>query len=319
MEKFSSFERIVGKVSEHEKQKIIQKSEKVFLNQQIDDLVGKEREKTPEEVEVINLANQCTNEVRRKYGLEKFDIPAQNVHIIKKEKWPDSDNDSDAVYVSMLQAIGIKEHSSKFVLMKRAIHEMLHFKSYNAMQVVDGGDGYVDEYRVGLSVHSRDGSRMYFRNLDEAVTEEMTKLLMKEFIEHPLFVAETKQSRDLVQKGKGRDMRSIKNERLFNENTYHAEIEDMGNNKISVNTENFTKVHERHILEKLIGKIFEKNKDNFRNKQEIFEMFATSMMTGNIISIGKLIDKTFTKGTFRRIGELDNEIDNQEKFVDSLQ
>jgi hypothetical protein len=314
MEKYSSFERVVGKATKDEKQKILNKSEENFFSQRIEDLTGKEREKKPEEIEIINLANQCTNEIRRKYGLKKFDIPAQNIHIIKKEEWPDNDN--DASYVSMLQAIGIKEHPAKFVLMKKVIHEMLHFKSYNAVQVVDGEDGHIDEYRMGLNVHSRDGKTMYFRNLNEAVTEEMTKMLMGRFIEHPLFIEETMQSRDLARRG--RDMRSVKNERLFDENTYYAEVEDMGNDRVRINAESFTKVQERRILGKLIDKIFEKNKNEFRNKQEIFEMFATSMMTGNIMAIGKLIDKTFTMGTFRKIGESDGEIDKQEKFVDSL-
>jgi len=42
------------------------------------------------------------------------------------------------------------------------------------------------------------------------------------------------------------------------------------------------------------------------------------MMTGDILPVGRLVDKTFSKGTLRKIGELDSDIKMQEEFVDSL-
>jgi hypothetical protein len=42
------------------------------------------------------------------------------------------------------------------------------------------------------------------------------------------------------------------------------------------------------------------------------------MMTGDILPVGRLIDRTFGRGTLRQIGELDSDIDKQEKFVKSL-
>ena len=75
---------------------------------------------------------------------------------------------------------------------------------------------------------------------------------------------------------------------------------------------------ERRILKKLIHKLFDRNSDDFENEQQLFGLFASSMITGNILTLGKLIDSTFSKGTFRKIGELDSNIDEQEAFIDAL-
>jgi hypothetical protein len=42
------------------------------------------------------------------------------------------------------------------------------------------------------------------------------------------------------------------------------------------------------------------------------------MMTGNILPVGRLIERTFGNGTLRRIGELDQDMQAQEEFVNSL-
>lgn len=68
----------------------------------------------------------------------------------------------------------------------------------------------------------------------------------------------------------------------------------------------------------MIDKILERNSEKFQDREEIFEVFAKGMMTGNILPVGRLIEKTFGNGTLRRIGELDQDIKAQEDFVSSL-
>jgi hypothetical protein len=307
MEKFSSFERVVGKASENEKKGILKEKDAQFNNQYFEELTDKEREKTPKELQIINLANQCTNEIRKKYGLSSFDIPSKNIHIIKKDKWP---KEESAFYSSMMQAMALREQSAGVVFMKKVVHEMLHFKSYNALQVMDNDIG---EYRVGLTVSTRDGENMYFRNFNEAVVEEMTKNILAKFAGNPLFVEEVNQTNGII--NRNYDAKMSNGENLFDRDTFYAEMEN-GSNKI--NTESFTKEKERKILSILIDKLFERNKEIFKSREDIFEMFSRAMMTGNIIPAGKLIDNTFGVGIFRKIGELDEKINEQEKFVHSL-
>lgn len=80
----------------------------------------------------------------------------------------------------------------------------------------------------------------------------------------------------------------------------------------------FTKRRERDILDALLERLYERNPEQFTDKQAVFEVFAQGMMTGNLLPIGRLVDSTFGRGTLRRIGELDDDLDAQEEFVKSL-
>ncbi|MFZ1626673.1 MAG: hypothetical protein WAT81_02600 [Candidatus Moraniibacteriota bacterium] len=73
-----------------------------------------------------------------------------------------------------------------------------------------------------------------------------------------------------------------------------------------ISTESFTYVPERRILVSLIEKLMQKNQGEFTDRDELFDMFAAAMLTGNILPIGKLIDRSFGAGTFRAIGEIEN-------------
>jgi len=327
MEKFSSFERVVGNIPEAEKEQILRDKGERFDDQVFEDLRGKEREKTPEELQIISLANEATNEIRQKYGLENFDIPSENIHVITEEAWPREKG--VAFYNSMLQGIAAREQPARIVFMKKIFHEMLHFKSYNALQIEIGENPELDEYRVGLTVHTRDGKRMYFVNLNEAVTEEMTKRFAIKLFDNPLFAEETKQTKDVVT----RYPRAVtgSGEPLFDDDTFYAEVEGKkswgeavgrlfgAQKKLKkITTEGFTYQSERKILNTLIDKILERNPEKFQDKEGVFDVFAKGMMTGNILPVGRLIERTFGNGILRRIGELDQDMRAQEEFVNSL-
>ena len=310
MKKFSSFDRVIGKVSDNEKKKILKEKDEQFKDQKFEELRDMEREKTLKELKIINLANQYTNEIRKKYGLSAFNILPENIHIIKKDKWP---KEGDAFYSSMMQAIALREQSASIVFMKKVVHEMLHFKSYNSLQITTVNNSKINEYRVGLTVSARDGNEMHFRNFNEAVTEEITKNIITKLLNDPLFAEEIKKTGEII--NRRYDAKMSNGEDLFDKDTFYAEMKN-GSNKI--NAESFTKEKERKILNILIDKLFERNRESFKKREDIFEMFSKAMMTGNIIPIGKLVDRTFGVGIFRKIGELDKNIQGQENFVNSL-
>lgn len=315
MKKNSSFERVVGAKNKEEEEEILIKEEERFDDQFFEDIEGKEREKTLEELKIIELANGATNEISRKYGLDDFDIPSKNIHIIKEEEWP---KEADAFYKPMMQAIAFKEQPIKIVFLKKMIHEMLHFKSYNAIQITDEEKPKLSEYRIGLTVDTRDGKKMYLRNLNEAVTEEATKRLLKKLFINPIFENEIKKTVETVKNYP--DAKLSTGEPLFEKDTFYAEVikGEEEEKKTKIKTEVFSKQLERRVFNKLIEKIFERNPGKFKDKEEIFEVFLKGMMTGDILPVGRLVDKTFSKGTLRKIGELDSDIKMQEEFVDSL-
>jgi hypothetical protein len=322
----SSFERIVGNVPDVEKERIMQTMEDRFDDQEFKDLIDKEREKTSEELQIINLANQVTNELLKRYGLDNFDIPPQNIHIIKEDEWP-RDEKGSAVYISSFQGIATREQDSNIVFLKKAIHEMLHFKSYNAAQVTKSENPEVAEYRVGLVVHTRDGQTMYFKNLNEATTEEITKELIRKLPSENLIKEEIHQTQDLSSRYS--DAVTASGQPLFGDDVCYAKLSDKTTVKDKIGrvfgversrkiyVDQFSYGKERLILHKLSAKLFKGN-PQFHTEEEVIEFFKKCMITGNILPLGRLIDGTFGKGTLRKIGELDSDVEAQEKFVDSL-
>lgn len=311
MEKFSSIDQVVGKIPATEKKEILDEQKEAFNNQFFEKLRKKERGKTREELMIIEIANRETNKLRKKYGLEDFDIPADNIHIIFEKDW--QREDVVALYNSLAQAVVIKERSEKTVFLKNMLHELIHFKSYNALQVTTGENPKLAEYRCGFTVTTRDGENRYFSNLNEAVTDELTKRIALKLFNNPLFTDEIKQTKEVMEKYKNAVMDS--GEPLFNEDIYHAKLNEENH---TIVRDKFTYARERKILSILTDKILAKNSKNFKNKEEVFEIFAKGMVTGNILPVGRMIDGTFGAGTLRKIAELDKDIDAQENFVKSL-
>lgn len=327
MEKISAFERVVGDVPEVVKEDILRNKRERFDNQIFEELRNKEREKTPEELQIISLVNDATNKIRQKYGLKNFDIPPQNIHIIIEEAL--KKDKIQAIYDSMAQSVVMRGSPLKMVFMTDLFHEMIHFKSYNALQATMSENLEINGYRIGLTILTRD-KKSYFTNLNEAVTEEITKRFAPELFDNPIFAKEMKQTKDIRVKysrvaidSKEPLSTNSTNDDIFCEEFASSKslseaVGRMFSTRQKIKSYKFIYPSERKILNILIDKIFEKNTEKFEDREGVFEVFAKSMMTGNILPIGRLIEKTFGSGTLRRVGELDQDIQKQEEFVNSL-
>lgn len=326
MEKFSSINRVVGAAPEERKKAIVKEKELYFKEQPFPYLKSQERMKTPEEVEIISLANEAIDTMKERLGLDAFEIPPNNIHVVPEEVWVKIGEKGAAFYNSGKQTIIMREQSSKLAFVRMIVHEMLHFKSYNALQVTT--EGKVGHYRSGLKVHSRDGKKLYFESLDEAVIEELTKRLVAELKQESIFQEDVKKTRETIKRYS--EARSASGTPLFDEDTFNAEVEEKkswgaslgrlfglsGTQKI--NTNRFVYPQEREMLSILMDKIRERNTGKFKDTEEVFEMFVKGVMTGNILEIGKIIDSTFGVGTFRSIGEKEKSIQAKIDFVKSL-
>ena len=312
----SSIERVVG-TSEEEEKKILKERAEIFSDQIFEELNSKEREKTSEEYEMIAIANDATNGLRREFGMEKFDIPAKNIHIVPKEKWPKTET-AGGIFNSSAQAVAIQdEGASRLYSLSTITHELLHFKSYSALQMTSSDTPELRGYRSGLKTISRDGKQAYFTELNEAITEELTKRMLSRSIgalkENPIFAEEIKKTEAIIKKyPHARNMRGTS---LFTSDTLHAETRlpefkhlidyVLGRRSPLIKTEAHSYKRQRRMLNSLIEKVFLKNKDKFKDEKEVFDVFARAYMTGNLLPMGRLIEETFGEGSFRRIAELD--------------
>jgi hypothetical protein len=327
MEKFSSFRRVVGAVSELKKQEILDRRADIYAEQDFPEIEKFEREKTPEEQVILELANNATNELLKEYEVEVFSIPDKNIHIIPEKDW--QDDKESAFYDSMAQAIAIREAPAKVVFLKTVFHEMLHFKSYNAMQVISDAKGKVNQYRVGLTVITRDGEKKFFKFLNEAVTEELTKRFVARLFDNPLFSEERKRTAEIMNRYP--NARTRQGRKSFDDEVFYADTLDDDTWKDAVGrvfgkernriiiSEGFSYKEERDFLSLFVDRLYQKNYREFDNREEIFDLFAQAALSGNLLRIGKLIDRTFGIGTFCKIGEMGNDQNVHKEMFDLLQ
>ncbi len=311
MESRPSINRIVGKVSEEKREEVAAHVRELFEKQDFDSLQQYEREKTEEELQIIDLVNERTNKFLEKYGIPPYIVPARNIRTLVNCTY-----EKVGGYVATRQLIFILKTFSKVEFAAILFHEMIHFKSYNALQINPAKDSNVDyeyrisDYRVGLATHSRDGNKLFLNNMNEAVTAELERRYIRELTQHPLFKEDLETSDALIREHAENDDHDV----------YYVETYETGDPDYPWRSEaaKLGYLEQRKILDALIKKILSKNEDTFTDYEEVFDIFVRAMFRGNLVPLARLIDTTFGEGVFRTIAELDEDIEKQKEFVDSL-
>lgn len=162
-----------------------------------EDISSREKEKTSKHEEIIALADKLTNELLQKYGLPEFQVPTDNVHVIYPKKWWPNIK-LDGFYSSSLQAVAVRDDKFRLAFFKTLAHELVHMKSYNAMQLKRGfdDDTLVTDYQTGLGTLARDidVDDHYFKLINEAVTESLAIEIFKQAKTNPMFASDLSDS-----------------------------------------------------------------------------------------------------------------------------
>lgn len=189
------------------------------------------------------------------------------------------------------------------------IHELFHANSFNSLQrshkaghpavspVVTYKDGTKETMnlklrRGGFRMYGRDG-KTYFYNIDEAVIEILHIMLRnKIFPNIPELQEElNKTSKAIAENNaQSKDISSVVTKR-DEDGVVWAEVHQ------------FAYLKERQELNKLIDDLFNKNQAKFNSRDEVFQLFVLGTFSGNVMPIARLIEDTYGKGSFRRLGE----------------
>ncbi len=322
-ERLSSIERVVAQKSyEHAKLPLEQYYIKNFLDETRERCNFEERKKTEQEKNVLRLVNKATNAAMERYGGKPLNLGPQHEHIVPAEKFQklfeeeeDTDReDTHGVFLWAQQGILMKDYQDPVVLAVLAYHETLHFKAYNAVQVLlNKTEGtpktlQATDYRIGLAIKSRDGEHLYFSNMNEAVTEELTQRFVAN--ELPAFAPLDKELK--------RSKAILRNATDWREKGFYYATLTGEKKEPSVFYFGFIYQQQRVILNLLIDKLYERNQEHFQDREEVFGVFASATVSGKLLTLARLVDGTFGKGTFTKLGELDEKLNEQEQFVKSL-
>ena len=318
-EKLSSIDRIIekGLTPDEEKEILVHKDNmyvKNFRDQEFEDLKKAEIPLTAEQSEILGIIDEETNLLRRKYGLSDFNVPARNFHVIPPDIMEEKEGEGiGGVFYHNYQTMLVEQDDRPLVFADTAFHEMIHMKSHGAAQITLS-DKKLTDYRCGWKITDRKGEKRYFHIIDEAVTEELSKRFIKKYRDHSLF----KKYCDITDKIKKEQGEATSyNGRNFSDDEFYS-LDIMADGE-TIRGKTFAYESERRTLWKLISKIYEKNKNKFDSIDDIFEMLAKAKFTGNIMTFGRLVENTFGKGVFRKIGEYGkDETIELEKYIDTL-
>ena len=238
------------------------------------DIEGIEIAKNPRDIELINFVDSHVDKFLSSYGREKvIPMPVDRIHLLKEGSVEELTEGSitSGMYVPRRHRIFMDEPKSEVEFCITTFHEMIHAKSYRASQVIfsEGEDGFMDYriavYRSGLKSTSRDDKELHLGSVEEAIVGFLTFQFFELVIEKdPQFKEELERMR--------------------------ANDEPVG----------LTRLDEFKSLINIVGQIFEKNSDRIKSQKEVLDMFIDAQINGNLIGIGRLIEKTFGKGSLKK-------------------
>jgi len=255
-----------------------------------------ERLPTPEEREVIEASLPIVHAfLTRHGGTPAQGISPANVHLLDPERLAPEDRSAmdrlniGGLYDRERQAVFVLPDESLLTTAQRLVHELIHFHSFQSVHTV-GSDAHTSPRRMGFSIFNAEMDKRYFRDLDEAVVEELTLRLDSEhFAEISLLRADIENRNHLRERSDApRDVASVTTKRLEH-SRWQTRIE----------TWRYSKARER--LRLLVSQIYQHDPKRFATEEDVFAVFAKATLTGKLLEVARLIEHTLGPGSFKAL------------------
>jgi len=225
-------------------------------------------------------------------------------------------------------AVLLSQHGGPIDLAKVLVHELTHFASYQSVDLrIDEQkkSGTHKGRRGGLSIGSEKSEAGFFTGVNEAVTEELAGRFLNRYFSAIPFVGEEIRHFVMEQINSSKDpeqvMRAYENYiqlRKDSENDatavheakeqFASIVEELGLDLslFQIPFTEYLNLHggqpyysERMHLNQIINEIYEKNRADFTESEEVFEVFARASFSGRLLPLARLVEKTYGKGSFR--------------------
>ncbi len=256
------------------------------------------REKTQQEIIAIEIANEQSNKLLTKFGLQPFNIPTDNYYILPDEILGFGKNNPAGAFprYNLCLFRDTEAGLNPVIFGCFAFHETLHLKNYLSFKQQQKNDG-LRIYRAGISISTSQKNKgkipkVYLRGLDEAITTKMNEEYLSILLQHPEFKKEAEWWKSMECNLLKKDY--TKDKKIFESEIFWIEPS---------NKEIFALAHtlERRLLDYICSEIHKKKPDKYPSEKDVFTEFQRAQITGNILTIARDITHTFGKGSFRKI------------------
>jgi hypothetical protein len=308
-ERQSGIVRILG-VSPEQERRLLELFGEKLRNQEFH---WYEREKDPEEVEIIeSVLSLLPQFVERFGGVPVKAISLEAIHLIDTAKL--SADQQEALtksrelgwYLTGTQeVIVLPDASSHLLTAQRIVHELLHLESFSSFETSgellgsdDTRELVAEEKlvprRIGMSVLDKTASKRYFKDLEEAVIEELVGRFDSEYFAG---IESLRTEYEL----RGQFLREYAEDANID---LAAVVErQLPNRAWEVVAQPYLYPEERKLLGALIRRLFDKDPKQFHSLEDVFRIFTDATFTGKLLPLGRLIEETLGKGALRQIAE----------------
>lgn len=294
--------KVVGNLSTAEKEESMLMHQLFIDQRRRREVDVSEREKTELELAVIQRSEISINNLRSRLGLESVHFPPERVVMKKITKADIAGEDKPST-----QETYIYETLQGIARFAAIHHELLHAADYQAVQayrvngkVVAGG------YRGGLTfwntvqraAETGVPSRRHLDPLNEAIKEEWSRrFILSLRDDDPVFGVYAQQRKEELNEFE-REMKTPP-EDFYGTNGDERNLKFIG----------ASYREERQAMWRLFDIIYDVNKNDFvgmsslEAREILLDLVTKAGFTGDLVQLGRLIEKTFGEGSFRKYCE----------------
>lgn len=254
------------------------------------------------EKQAIKLINKNVSDFAKKYTENTFPVMIEDVHKVPYKTLADfMDNEHiSAVYHTMYHQVFFSEREDTALLYSHIQHEVIHGHSLTFFkQELEGNNKKLDISQNG--VMSNDGEYLYFENLNEAITESISKKISQKQLQNTVF---KKNQNDLVDKL----------------NSYYAlaglpihdsaevvsfEVRQTADSEPVISLIEHTYKSQRLFFDTLLEDIKNKKSETYTTKEQVEDIFFKAYFTGNFTPMEIAINETYGPDTIKKLKLID--------------
>lgn len=291
-----------------------------FLPENVKEVVKFERQKSEIENILIDFANNETNELLNSLGINTYNIPKGNYHIVPTEVFNIATGKQNVFAVADPSLQGILFNSDVFYkdplyFGSIALHETLHLKSPISIEVSKNNeDTEVSLFRTGVSVmgsqksNSEENYQEHFEGLEEAIVATQEKKSFTKILELPNLSKEKDSMTTSY-------LKEFRKHIAAKENIPEDEIISMN---ADGNYRRFSYLPQRQVLDFICKEIQKQFSHEYQDTEAVFRVFLKAHFTGQLLPIARLVEKTFGEGAFRLLGEMGTSDESATSCLEAL-